>query len=390
MFFLTTYGVLNITAGMERFLGSPSFRPKFKVHWVFSLLGAIGCIAIMFLINTGATITALLFVAMVYIWLERRELQSTWGDIGRGVWMAVTRAGLMRLSQEQDPKTWRPNPLVLVGSPKRRWYLIDFADQITHKRGILTVASVIEEEKLRQDQIKVMKQNIKDLLDRNGIQGLVKIIASRNRYYGVQSLVQSYGLGELEPNTIILGDNATTESRSDYCEMIRRFHELQRNVLVVKQEERLVVKGRKLRMDIWWGGLKGNGGFMMIIAFLMKTSRSQWREAQVTIKLVVDNKQAVSKIKENMNRILEQIRIHASVEIIPSEGRSFDDILLTHSGGSDMVFLGMATPDEHFEDYYVKMINRIKELPTVILALAAQNIAFGEVLVKKEELKEKG
>ena len=33
MFFLTTYGVLNVAAGVERFLRSPSFRPSFRVHW---------------------------------------------------------------------------------------------------------------------------------------------------------------------------------------------------------------------------------------------------------------------------------------------------------------------------------------------------------------------
>ena len=27
-------------------------------------------------------------------WLERRELESAWGDVRRGIWMALTRAGL--------------------------------------------------------------------------------------------------------------------------------------------------------------------------------------------------------------------------------------------------------------------------------------------------------
>ncbi|MGB3138448.1 MAG: Na-K-Cl cotransporter, partial [Nodosilinea sp.] len=40
MFFLTTYLVLNVSAGLETFLQSPSFRPTFKVHWSLSLLGA--------------------------------------------------------------------------------------------------------------------------------------------------------------------------------------------------------------------------------------------------------------------------------------------------------------------------------------------------------------
>ncbi len=44
MFFLATYAVVNIVSAVERLLRSPSFRPTFKVHWGFSLLGAIGCV----------------------------------------------------------------------------------------------------------------------------------------------------------------------------------------------------------------------------------------------------------------------------------------------------------------------------------------------------------
>ena len=54
MFFLTTYAVLNVAAGVEGFLDSPSFRPEFEVHWSLSLLGAAGCIGVMFLINWWA------------------------------------------------------------------------------------------------------------------------------------------------------------------------------------------------------------------------------------------------------------------------------------------------------------------------------------------------
>ncbi|MEK6254924.1 MAG: amino acid permease, partial [Gemmatimonadales bacterium] len=58
MFFLTTYGVLNISAGLERLLGSPSFRPRFKVPWYLSALGAVGCVSVMFLVNSVATVIA--------------------------------------------------------------------------------------------------------------------------------------------------------------------------------------------------------------------------------------------------------------------------------------------------------------------------------------------
>ncbi len=76
MFFLTTYGVLNIAAGVEQLLKSPSFRPQFRVHWSLSLLGAIGCISVMVLINVVATGIAFLFVVIIFVWLQRREMKA--------------------------------------------------------------------------------------------------------------------------------------------------------------------------------------------------------------------------------------------------------------------------------------------------------------------------
>lgn len=82
MFFLTTYLVLNISAGIETLLQSPSFRPTFRVHWALSLLGAVGCLGVMFLINAIATVVAALIVTIIYFWLQRRELQVTWEMFG--------------------------------------------------------------------------------------------------------------------------------------------------------------------------------------------------------------------------------------------------------------------------------------------------------------------
>ncbi|MFQ5572036.1 MAG: Na-K-Cl cotransporter, partial [Rhodothermales bacterium] len=175
MFFLTTYGVLNIAAGVERFLGSPSFRPTFKVHWSLSLLGAFGCIAVMLLINAMATAVAALFVLMVYVWLERRGLESAWGDVRRGIWMAITRAGLLRLRSEADPKNWRPHILVLSGAPMRRWHLIDLTASLTHNRALMTVSTVLPAESFSTERQLTLEANIREYLARRGVQGLVRV-----------------------------------------------------------------------------------------------------------------------------------------------------------------------------------------------------------------------
>ncbi|MGD8426309.1 MAG: Na-K-Cl cotransporter [Balneolaceae bacterium] len=389
MFFLTTYGVLNVTAGIERLLGSPSFRPKFKVHWSFSLLGAVGCVAVMLLINTFATIIAALFVIIVFVWLERRELQSAWGDVRRGIWMAITRAGLMRLDSTVEAKTWRPHPLVLSGAPTKRWHLIDLASSLTHNRGILTISTVLKNNNITTERKQVLEKNIREFLAKRSIQGLVRVTTGPDSFQGAKDLVEAYGLGALVPNTIILGDSESAEVRDRYCDMISSFYAQQRNIIIVHNNKKLGFGERK-RIDIWWGGLKGNGGLMMILAYLLQSSRKWW-DAEVNIKMVVHDPKAVTDARQNLDRIIQRIRIDAKAEVLVANGKSFDDILHESSKGADLVLMGIAEPgntEGDFVTYYEGLHNRVMDMPTTIMVLAAEEISFGEVLMQQDAFQE--
>lgn len=385
MFFLTTYGVLNIAAGTERFLGSPSFRPTFKVNWIFSLLGTLSCFAVMLLINLSAALMAFAFIGLLFFWIKRRQMQTSWGSINRGVKMAIIRRNLMRLSDEgKDAKNWRPNPVVLAGSPNKRWHLIEFANNFTQRQGILSVASILTDTNVDDGHIQRMKENIKEYMTKRGVEGLVKVYPSKNRFEGTTNLISAYGLGGLEPNTIILGECNQEENKRDFSKMVSRFYEMKRNVLIIHRGQNEEAFGNKKKIDVWWGGLKGNGGLMMILSYLLKQS-IDWRQASICIKMVVENDDAVEKAKANLHEILHDIRIVADTDIIAANGRSFDDILLTSSAFADLVFLGMAVPDENFYSYYLNMQQRIQQLPTTVLALAAQDVSFGDVLVSHED-----
>jgi amino acid transporter/CheY-like chemotaxis protein len=386
MFFLTTYGVLNAAAGIERLLDSPSFRPEFKVHWSFSLLGAIGCISVMFLINAFATALAFLFVIIIFVWLQSREMKSAWGDVSKGIWMALIRAGLMRIGNETEAKTWRPNPLVLSGAPTKRWHLIDFANSITHNRGLLTIATVLTSDNISADRQKNMEENIRDFLSKRSIQGLVRVISAPDAFEGAEDLVKSYGLGTLVPNTIILGDSENEKIREKYCNMIAHFHDQNRNVLIIHDNEENIFRNRK-KIDLWWGGLKGNGGLMMILAYLLQSSRTWW-DAEVTIKMMVPNEVAAKDARENLSVILKKLRTGAKSEVIVSNGREFYDVLHESSKDADLLFMGMADPDENFVEYYEKIQKQLSGLPTTVMVLAGEEISYGEVLMQQDAFEE--
>ncbi|MDG5767114.1 Na-K-Cl cotransporter [Balneolales bacterium ANBcel1] len=380
MFFLTTYGVLNLTAGIERLLDSPSFRPKFRVHWSLSLLGALGCVGVMFLINALATAIAMVFVFLIFSWLRSRELKTAWGDVRRGIWMALTRAGLMKMHADEDAKTWRPHPLVFSGVPTKRFHLVEFASSLTLNRGILTLSTILRNHEMTSDRRKGMERQIREFLSKKGIHCLVRVTSAPDPYEGMERMVESYGLGELVPNTIVMGDTENEEMIDHYSAIIASFHRLNRNVVIVHDNKERLFGDRRI-IDVWWGGLQGNGGLLMVLAHLLISSQS-WRHATVRIKMVVQDEQGARKAQKNLEDIIRNIRIVAEPMVLLANGRTFREIMPESSGDADLIFLGMAEPHDQFADYYYKMHKNLEGLPTTVLVLAAKDNTFGDILLK--------
>jgi solute carrier family 12 protein len=364
-------------------LGSPSFRPRFRVHWSFSFAGALGCVAVMFLINPAATVVAGVFVGGVYAWLQKREMTVAWGDVRRGIWMAVTRAGLLRLRGESDPRNWRPHLLVLSGAPTRRWHLIDFANSLSHNRAIVTVSTVLPLDSVSPERVSSMESKIRDYLGRRGIQSLVRVIAAPDAYTGARRLVDAYGMGALVPNTIVLGYSQEEAHRAEFCDLVGHFHRSHRNVVIVRDDEERGF-GDRHRIDIWWGGIQRNGGLMLILGYLLKTSLG-WKDADVRLKIVVPNERVAGAAGKNLEQVLARTRTGVTPEVLVAHGRTFWDTLHESSAGADLVFMGMAEPtDEGFREYYDDLLSRTEGLPSTVFVLAGEDVASSDVLLQRD------
>ena len=168
--------------------------------------------------------------------------------------------------------------------------------------------------------------------------------------------------------------------------MIRYLYNQKRNVVVI-HDNKEVHFGNYKKIDVWWGGLKGNGGLMILLTHMLQSSR-RWYDADITIKMVVDNENAIEGIQKNISQIITKIRIDAKTEIMLSNGRSFQEILHDSSKEADLIVMGMREPDENFSDYYGVIQDRLKDLPTTAMVLAGEELSFGEVLMQQDEYQE--
>ena len=259
MFFLTSYGVLNFSAGIEGLIASPFWRPTFRTPWGLSLLGAFGCVATMFMINPGVTFVAAGLCLAVFYVMERRRLRAHWGDARHGILMLLARYAVYRLAETRPvEQSWRPNILVLSGSPASRWYLIELADAITHGRGFLSVAAVVPEGSSAALQPHKTESTIREYLGKRGVTALVEVHVNNQPMQGIEALVTTYGLGPLVPNTILLGETEEESNILPFARLIRTIQRSRRNLVMVREGSVPSTMGRNRRIDVWWGLQKQN------------------------------------------------------------------------------------------------------------------------------------
>jgi hypothetical protein len=193
-------------------------------------------------------------------------------------------------------------------------------------------------------------------------------------------MVDVYGLGPLVPNTIMVGDTQDPAHYDQFIDMITHVHASSRNLLIVRDPKDLEF-GDHERIDIWWSGMRSNGGLMMVLSYLLRTSLP-WNNADIRLKKIVQSEQAAESAGRNLSHITQNMRTGARTETIVSNGRPFQEIIHESSQGADLVFIGMAHPpkvDDYLE-YYRNLRSWSEELPSTIFTLAAEDVSFGKVL----------
>lgn len=375
MFFLATYATINIVAGLERVVNNPSYRPSIKVHWTVSIFGCAGCVWIMFLISPGATVIAGLVVLSVYAVLTRKRFETAWGDIRSGVWFSITRLGLLRFEgSRKHIRNWRPVMLVLVGNPKARQRLVEFASWFEAGIGFLFLAQIVSGswEKLLKRQ-ESSQDSLQRYIRDQGISGVAKVVLADDFEHGVVTLLQVSGLGQFHPDTVLVGWNEDSLRQPGFSRTVRKILELKRNLIVFKEasESADLIKA----IDVWWYS-KDNGSLMLTLADLL-SNNIDWSDHKIRVLRIIRDESAVAEVKAGTEEAIESLRVPAEVEIIVSNEPPFETIA-RQSAVTEVCFIGMAVEAmEHQGDALHAYRNLVSSLQgNVFLTKSWQDLRY--------------
>lgn len=374
MFFLNTYGAINMVVALEKLVGNPSFRPTFKTHWIISLVGAIGSYGVMFLINFTATVICLAFTFMIYLYISKKNITRTWGDLRDGVLISIIRTCLLRLRfNEKQEKNWKPDIIVFSGNPKNRSNLIYLANHFSKGRGVITlVRFIFGHLEDMQEKVKEAKIKLDTYMKENKILAFSEVVVGENMVDTFLETVQSSGIGRLKPNTILMGMSRDKKNIKPIVEFMRKVNYLNKNILVFCQNEDVSLFEQKKSIDIWWRGLENNGNLMLTMAHLISLN-DDWKGAKIRLLSIVDTDDKVIPRKNILSEMLVTLRVDAEVEIIVSK-KDINGTIKETSSKASLVLIGLSLPEKDQEiPYYNKLMDMSEGLNSVLFVRGKLN-----------------
>jgi len=367
MFFLYTYGMINLAAFTEAFGGNPSFRPRFRLfHWTGALAGAGGCVAAAILINFLAALAAIVIIAGLLLYIRTRELISSYGDARRGFVYASVRRNLVRLAaMREDPKNWRPTVLVFSGNPATREDLVTYSIWLESGRGIVMLANILLGSPARFEQHrKAAVRQLQDFCAEKSIQAFPMVLVAEDLESGASMLLQSASVGPIAPNVAVFGWKSDRDRLDAFVRFLRLSEDLRKSIVLINARP-LDPERRRRRIDVWWRG-RENGSLMLLLAFLLSRNW-EWSGSSIRVLRQVGSAAGREPAAAALQELIDRSRVGATSTAVVSD-RPFAEVVKEVSGDSDCVFLGFENPASDREaDWHAFYEGILAGMPTTLL-----------------------
>lgn len=203
MFFLIAYATLNGVVLLEQNLKLVSFRPLFSIPWVVPMVGLLGCVFVMFLINPTFSLVAMTVVLGIYAYLSRRQLTAPWSDVRSGLFVNVAEWAAKRtlaLPTDQE-RAWKPSLLMPITTSDTLLGSYRFIKALTAPRGSIRVVGISPE---KDTPLKKQLKPIMTAFGKDGIFAHHAVMRADTLRHGAQVSMDVFRSTFFRPNILFL------------------------------------------------------------------------------------------------------------------------------------------------------------------------------------------
>jgi amino acid transporter len=333
MFFMITYAMINVVVLIEQSLGLPSFRPTLKVPIIVPLLGTIGCVFVMFIINSTFALISMGLVIAFYGYLMRRELKGQQGDSRSGLFTALAEWATKKsneLSPKKEARAWQPELLVPVEFAKelRGAYRILYA--LTYPKGSIKVLGMKTTE--NDERLENYLPSLMDTFNDAKIASSYSFIDGNDYGKIVGVSMQALRTAFFMPNTVFLKlDERAHHKAEDYQSIVKQAQAHDWGVIFFAPYETGL--GIEKTINVWLNYIPDNwekeldldNNDLAILTGLI--IENNWKGKLNIIKVIDDENLTDEFVMEHVNYIKELARIPkaTTVQLVRKSDTMWED-----------------------------------------------------------------
>lgn len=333
MFFLITYGMMNLVVFVQQSMKMISFRPTFKIPKTVPLAGALGCLLMMFLINAIFSIVAIIIIVILYVWLTRRGLEAEWGDIRGGMFLVLAeRASRLAARFPRHQISWKPDLLVPVDNPKIWSGSLLFIHSITYPAGSVFAFTVTKNDAM---QVDADLRQLLEPLTREQVMTHCTVIEEEDFLHGAKMVIQTLRGGTFRPNSLFLTVGSNPQKDGTIIELAQYAAKANLGIILLYQHPR-VAFGVQKNVNIWLRDESPNWHLAMLLALQI---HQNW-EGELNLITVSPDESQERRLYRFLEHLSDQARLPSITEFHVLKGKFLDTLPLAPR--SDINIFGVA------------------------------------------------
>lgn len=365
MFFMVTYGAINLVSFFEHFAADPSYRPTFKSKWYLSLIGTIACFWLMFKMNLTYAMLSTLLMGGTYLAVSRfNKEKKALSKIFQGVIFQVSRnlqLFLQKSNTDLEENDWRPSVVCLSKDFFNSLDGFDFLRWISAKYGFGTYIHLVDGYLSKETSTKAKKtiDNLLDVTEKVKNKIFFSSIVSPSMTSAIAQVIQLPGISGKKNNTILFEyDRLNDKSKSlkDFVSNYSLIKALSFDTYLLSTTHRGF--GFKKNISIWITDRDFDNANLMILTAFIIIGHKDWNNAEIKIYSITKEK---SKHKLELYKLIKEGRLPISINnieiITDKEDVGTKQLICENSQNVDLTIIGFRAEalkhqgEKLFKDY---------------------------------------
>lgn len=348
MFFMVTYGSLCLISFLQHFAADPSYRPTFRSRWYISLFGAIACFGLMFFMNPGYAVLALVLMMLIYLLVSYYNPdKKNLAVIFQGVIFQFSRQlqVFLQKTEKEQTASWRPSAVCISESSFDRLAAFDLLRWLSQKYGFGTYIHKINGylSKSTHQEAKVSKDRLIKMAETSRSNVYIDTLISPSYTSAIAQVIQLPGISGTENNLLILEYSKLHPSNlEDIVDNFKLIRSVDFDVIILGSSERGY--GLKQSIHIWVTfNDYANANLMILLGYIILGHR-EWKGGFIKI-FAIYPEEVCDEERQRIYTLIEAGQLPISpknIEIIPRKPDIDPRAIVTEkSKDADLTIIGL-------------------------------------------------